>query len=69
MTAALIEAAATTAVLALMVALACLPSLWRAHRIRRSMPGGMSWRTAWVRATPNVHDDTDFNHLTNGAPK
>lgn len=63
MTAAAIEAAATAAALASLVGLACLPSLWRAHRIRRSIPGGMSFRVAWVRATPNVHDGEDWSHL------
>lgn len=69
MTAALIEAAGTVAAVVLLVAAACLPGVIRARRIQRSIPGGMSFRTAWVRATPNVHDECDWSHLTNGAPR
>ena len=39
-----------------------LGETWHQHRAC-----GMRLRTAWVRATPNVHDECDFNHLTNGA--
>lgn len=66
MTAAFIEAAGSLAALVLLVAAASLPGVIRARRIQRSIPGGMSFRTAWVRATPNVHDDADWSHLGTG---
>ena len=37
---------------------------WRQHRAC-----GMRLRTAWVRATPNVHDGEDWSHLGTGVER
>ena len=64
MTAAILEAAATSAVLVLLVLAAMVPALLRAWRLQRAMPGGMSWRTAWAMSGPNVHDEWSADELT-----
>lgn len=64
----IVEIVVWIVVLVLFVALACVPGLVRAYRIRRDFPGGMSWRTAWARATPNRWDDADWSHLEERTP-
>ena len=64
MSAAIVEAAATSAVLVLLVLAAMVPSVLRARRLQHAMPGGMSWRTAWAMSGPNVHDEWSADEET-----